>query len=142
MIRLLFNEFEEALSDIEGDDRKGEVSLATGKLMYPYIGKMLDRVREKFPNITTNLYMIRNDFFGETITVAGLITGQDLKAQLKGQELGDRLLLPCSMLRSGEEVFLDDVTVTELSKYLNVDIDIVPSGGREFIETVIGDMEE
>ena len=87
--------------------------------------------------MTVHLYEIRNDFFGELITVAGLITGQDLKAQLSGKPLGSRLLLPCCMLRNGEEVFLDDVTLGELKETLQVQIDIVKSSGQDFIEAVL-----
>ena len=103
MMRLLFNEVQEALSAVTGDERQREISLATGRLMYPYIGKILEEIRKKFPNITTHLYAIRNDFFGERITVSGLITGQDLTGQLKGQPLGERLLLPCNMLKIGDQ---------------------------------------
>ena len=86
MMRLLFNEVQEALSAVTGDGRQREISLATGRLMYPYIGKILEEIRKKFPNITTHLYAIRNDFFGERITVSGLITGQDLTGQLKDRK--------------------------------------------------------
>ena len=75
-------------------------------------------IREKLPNLTLQVYEIRNDFFGERITVSGLITARDLIAQLKGQELGEELLLPCNMLRSGEDVFLDDLTVADVEKAL------------------------
>lgn len=137
MLRLLLNEFEEAYEPLAGDGREIHLSMATGKLAYPYLKEMLERLKAKYPNLNVNLFEIRNDFFGERITVAGLITGQDLIAQLKGQDLGDALLLPCSMLRSGEEVFLDDVTVTELSDALQVPIDIVKSSGQDFIEAVL-----
>ena len=137
MLRLLLNEFEEAYEPLAGDGREIHLSMATGKLAYPYLKEMLERLKAKYPNLNVNLFEIRNDFFGERITVAGLITGQDLIAQLKGQDLGDELLLPCSMLRSGEEVFLDDVTVTELSDALQVPIDIVKSSGQDFIEAVL-----
>ena len=120
MMRLLFNEVQEALSAVTGDGRQREISLATGRLMYPYIGKILEEIRKKFPNITTHLYAIRNDFFGERITVSGLITGQDLTGQLKGQPLGERLLLPCNMLKIGEPVFLDDFTLEEVENSLQV----------------------
>ena len=125
MMRLLFNEVQEALSAVTGDERQREISLATGRLMYPYIGKILEEIRKKFPNITTHLYAIRNDFFGERITVSGLITGQDLTGQLKGQPLGERLLLPCNMLKIGEPVFLDDFTLEEVENSLQVKTDIV-----------------
>ena len=137
MLRLLLNEFEEAYEPLADDGREIHLSMATGKLAYPYLKEMLERLKAKYPNLNVNLFEIRNDFFGERITVAGLITGQDLIAQLKGQDLGDALLLPCSMLRSGEEVFLDDVTVTELSDALQVPIDIVKSSGQDFIEAVL-----
>lgn len=137
MLRLLINEFEEAYKEVDGDDRYIEVSMATGFLVYPYLKKMIQKLQVKFPNVIVHLYPIRNDFFGEKITVAGLITGQDLIAQLKGQPLGERLLLPCSMFRSGEEVFLDDVTLSELKDSLQVEADIVKSSGWDFIEAII-----
>lgn len=138
MMRLLFNEVQEALSAVTGDGRQRENSLATGRLMYPYIGKILEEIRKKFPNITTHLYAIRNDFFGERITVSGLITGQDLTGQLKGQPLGERLLLPCNMLKIGEPVFLDDFTLEEVENSLQVKTDIVKSSGQDLLDAVIG----
>lgn len=138
MMRLLFNEVQEALSAVTGDGRQREISLATGRLMYPYIGKILEEIRKKFPNITTHLYAIRNDFFGERITVSGLITGQDLTGQLKGQPLGERLLLPCNMLKIGEPVFLDDFTLEEVENSLQVKTDIVKSSGQDLIDAVLG----
>ena len=90
------------------------------------------------PDIKVNVYQIRNDFFGEMITVSGLLTGQDLKAQLMDQELGDVLLLPCNLLRSGEEVFLDDVTLSELENALQVPIHIVKSDGQCLYEELLG----
>ncbi|MCC8081830.1 MAG: DUF512 domain-containing protein [Lachnospiraceae bacterium] len=80
------------------------------------------------------VYAIRNDFFGERITVSGLLTGQDMKSQLEGQELGEKLLLPCNLLRSGEEVFLDDMTLAELEKTLQVPIHIVKSDGQSLFD--------
>lgn len=141
MMRLLFNEVQEALSAVTGDERQREISLATGRLMYPYIGKSLEEIRKKFPNITTHLYAIRNDFFGERITVSGLITGQDLTGQLKGQPLGERLLLPCNMLKIGEPVFLDDFTLEEVENSLQVKTDIVKSSGQDLLDAVIGAYE-
>ena len=141
MMRLLFNEVQEALSAVTGDERQREISLATGRLMYPYIGKILEEIRKKFPNITTHLYAIRNDFFGERITVSGLITGHDLTGQLKGQPLGERLLLPCNMLKIGEPVFLDDFTLEEVENSLQVKTDIVKSSGQDLLDAVIGAYE-
>ena len=98
----------------------------------------MEEIRKKFPNITTHLYAIRNDFFGERITVSGLITGQDLTGQLKGQPLGERLLLPCNMLKIGEPVFLDDFTLEEVENSLQVKTDIVKSSGQDLLDAVIG----
>lgn len=137
MLRLLIEEFREGLAGIEGDGRTREVSLATGKLAYPYVEQMLGKLKEKFPNIQVHLYAVRNDFFGEHITVSGLITGQDLTAQLKGQELGEALLIPCNMLRADEDVFLDDFTVKQVENTLQVPVDIVKSSGQDLIDAIL-----
>lgn len=137
MLRLLDTEFHEALAEENGDECPRKVSIATGKLAAPFLRRFMEELTLKYPNTEVFVYDITNDFFGEKITVAGLITGQDLKKQLKGVELGDKLLLPCHMLRSGEEVFLDDVTVTELSEYLQIPIEIVDSDGAVLLQHVI-----
>ncbi len=129
MLRLLGTEFHDALEYEAGDEKVRNISIATGKLAVPVLRRFMEELKEKYPNTEVNVYDITNEFFGEMITVSGLITGQDLKKQLKNKELGDYLLLPCNMLRSGEEVFLDDVTVTELSEYLQIPIEIVEADG-------------
>ncbi len=138
MLRLLFREFEEGYGVLKGDDRKGTVSIATGKLAYPYICRMAGRIQEKYPGLDVRVYWIRNDFFGESITVSGLITGQDIVAQLKGKELGARLLIPCNMLKMDEDVFLDDYTVKDVSDALQVPVDIVKSSGQDLIDAILG----
>lgn len=142
MIRLLLDEFEDAYKELSGDGRVREVSLATGVLAYPYLKDMLERLQLKFPNLKAHLYAIHNEFFGERITVSGLITGNDLIRQLQGQTLGETLLIPCNMLRDGEEVFLDDVTVAKVNESLQVQIDIVKSSGQDFVNAVIGENYE
>ena len=84
---------------------------------------------------------IKNNFFGEKITVSGLITGQDLTEQLSDRKLGDRLLIPCNMLRSGENVFLDDITVTELSEKLGREIIVVDPAGADLVSAVLDSTE-
>lgn len=138
MLRLLMNEFEEGYESLNGDERDREVSIATGFLAYPYIQRMADRIMEKYPKSKLHVYGIRNDFFGELITVSGLITGQDLIGQLKGKALGEKLLLPCNMLRIEEQDFLDDVTLQEVKDALQVPVDIVKSSGQDFIDAVLG----
>lgn len=137
MLRLLFDEFEEGYSALTAGDKEEELSVATGKLAYPYICRMAERMEEKYPGIKIRVYQIRNDFFGERITVSGLITGQDIVAQLKGKPLGSRLLLPCSMMKADEDIFLDDYTLKDVSEALQVEIDIVKSSGQDFIDTVL-----
>ena len=138
MLRLLFNEFEEGMERLGDGDRSGEISAATGKLAYPYIRRMAVRIQERYPGVKVHVYCIRNDFFGERITVSGLITGQDIIAQLKGKELGSRLLLPCNMFKADEDVFLDDITVKEVSDALQVPVDIVKSSGQDLIDAILG----
>lgn len=137
MVRLLLEEVKECLEKAPGDERVRHLSAATGKLAYPYICGLITRMQEKYPNLSVNVYEIENRFFGERITVAGLITGQDLKEQLAGKELGEGLLLPCNMLRSGEKVFLDDVTVEELEKTLQIPVRIVESSGQSFVKSIL-----
>lgn len=145
MLRLLQEETEEALSeDRENTDGDavfaagGRRSLATGKLAAPYIRKLYETIKEQYPQAALEIYDIANDFFGERITVSGLITGRDLIRQLKGKELGEELLLPASMMRSGESVFLDDIAVKELENALQIKVRIVESSGRDFVNAVIG----
>lgn len=136
MLRLLESEFHDALAKKTGDQISRKISIATGKLAAPVLRKFMEELKEIYPNTEVNVYDITNEFFGEKITVAGLITGQDLKKQLKGKDLGTKLLLPCHMLRSGEEVFLDDMTVSELSEYLQIPIEIVDSDGAVLLHHV------
>ena len=137
MLRLLEEEFAEAMEELPGDDRCVEVSMACGVAAYDHLEKLVKGLQEKYPNVAVYLYSIRNEFFGEKITVSGLITGQDLKKQLKGKPLGNRLLLPCNMLRDGEEVFLDDVTLSELKETLQVEIDVVKSSGQDLVNAIL-----
>lgn len=94
-------------------------------------------MKEKYPNLTVHVYSIENDFFGKDITVAGLITGQDIITQLKEKKLGQYLLIPDVMLRSGERVLLDDITVDDLEKALQIPIRIVQSDGASFFHNII-----
>ena len=116
-----------------------KLSIATGELAYPFIQEMALQVMERFPQITIYVYPIRNNFFGEQITVSGLLTGQDLIAQLTGKMLGECVLLPQNVLKSDERIFLDDITVDMLEKALQVPVDIVKSSGQDFVNAVLGE---
>lgn len=138
MLRLLYEEFTEALADASGDALlEREVSVATGRLAAPFLKKLTEKLGIKYPRVHVHVYEVRNDFFGEMITVSGLLTGQDLKKQLLGMPLGEKLLLPCNMVRSAERDFLDDVTVEELEKTLQVPIDIVKSSGADLLDAIL-----
>jgi len=140
MLRLLTDEFEEEIKSLskEKDLQSNQnISIATGHLAFSTIRKMTEKMMETVPGLSIEVYPIRNNFFGEMITVSGLLTGEDLAAQLSGKNLGNRLLLPQNILRSGEEVFLDDMTLSGLEKALQVKIDIVKSSGRDFVDTVL-----
>lgn len=143
MVRLMLNEFEESMTELNEEDSfpshkySGEFAMATGRLAYPYIKMMAERITEAYPDITLHVYPIRNDFFGELITVSGLITGGDLIKQLKDVPLGDALFLPENILRSGEDVFLDDLHVGDIESALQVPLYIVKSSGRDFVRSVL-----
>ena len=150
MMRLLKTEFHDALEALKQNDNyetwKNEtcrtLTIATGKLAYSTLAGFAEEIMKAFPYIKINVFAIRNDFFGETVTVSGLITGQDLKAQLlekkaSGTDLGDTLLITCNMLRSGEQVFLDDMTVQELEDALDMTLVAVENQGQELIEAML-----
>lgn len=137
MLRLLFNEFEEAYQAVGGDERERTISVATGRLAYPYLKRMAGKMEEKYPNLRIHVYAVRNDFFGERITVSGLVTAQDIMAQLAGKELGESLLLPCNMLKADEDIFLDDYTVSQVSETLQVPVVIVKSSGQDLIDAIL-----
>ena len=146
MLTLLKDEFKEAMQTAVhqkklyrdlSDGKTRRLTLATGKLAYRTICELAAQMMKAFEWLDLNVVAIRNDFFGERITVSGLLTGQDLIAQLKDLPLGDKLLLPQNVLRSGENYFLDDITVPQLEDALQVRVDIVKSSGQDFVETVL-----
>ena len=143
MVRLMMEEFVESLEEAKDNKQKGlevkeeSLSVITGRLVYPYIQEMAEEVMKEFPQKKIQVIPIRNDFFGEMITVTGLLTGADIIAQCKNIDLGERLLLPENLLRSGEIVLLDDITVTDIQNSLQVPVDIVKSSGCGFVEAVL-----
>ena len=138
MVRLLKEEVQEELAALPGDERERHVTIATGELAAPILAELGARIREKYPRLDLQVKAVKNDFFGGKITVAGLLTGQDLKNQLSDVKLGEELLLTEHMMKSGEQVFLDDVTVEELSGALQVPVTIVKSDGKSFLNAVLG----
>lgn len=114
------------------------VSIVTGVAAYDLIDRMAKQLEKCVRGLTIRVYKIINRFFGETVTVAGLLTGQDVVAQLRDQPLGDELLFPETMLRADGAVFLDDMTPDQLSAALGVPVRACPGDGDIFIRTVLG----
>ena len=140
MLRLLRQEFCRGLNLMEPEEMEGTTpfSIATGVSAAPFLTELIDLAREKCGKIEGAVYPIRNDFFGETITVAGLVTGGDLIAQLRGKPLGERLLIPQNMLRHGERVFLDDVSLDDVERELGVPVTPVAQDGYELLDAMCG----
>ncbi len=143
LLRSLTDEFDFALEDVYEalKKRKPEprkVTIATGKAAYPTLLRLADALEKIVSGLSVNVRMIKNYFFGESITVAGLLTGKDIYEQLKDSELGDELLISSSCLREEENDFLCGMTVDELSSRLGVPVCAVDSDGYAFIEAVLG----
>ena len=142
MIRSLVDELELELSDLDTLECPVEartVSIATGVASYPTICRISEKICKIFPNLTINVYKIINKFFGESITVSGLLTGVDMSEQLEDVDLGDELLIPSNALRAGEDVFLCDMTLRELEERLAVKVTPVGADGYELLHAVLGD---
>lgn len=131
------DEFMSALYDMEDDGKERAVSLATGEAAYPLIKELSDEVMKCFKGIRINVYKIKNDFFGHSVTVAGLVTGKDLINQLKGNKLCDKLIIPDVMLRSEGDLFLDNISVEEVEEALSVPLDVTFSAdGYDLIDKI------
>ncbi len=141
MMRSFQDEVEEYLKEVKITVIPHKVSLITGVLSYGLMKELVDKINKQFPEVETMLYCIENDFYGPEITVTGLLTGQDIIAQLKDKPLGDYLLLPNVLLRSGEDVLLDDITVKDIQNALQTPIRIVQSDGKSFVDTIITNKE-
>lgn len=140
MLTSMKYEFDDAIEYYKEDikNRQRNISLATGKSAYEFIDGLLKKLKELCPGLNYRLYRIENEFFGHNITVAGLITATDLIKQLKGKNLGDTLFLPNVMLESEGKRFLDNITLENLTKELNVNIETVKNDGEEFILSIMG----
>lgn len=112
-------------------------TIATGVAAEPLLKEILGYAKNKFGELNCQVVAIKNNFFGEKITVSGLVTGNDLIEQLKDKNIGEVLLLPENMLRYENDLFLDDVSVKEVEQKLNVKIQIVPSKGEDLIQNLL-----
>ena len=141
MLRLLESEFRLALETADTPDGV-PFSIASGAAAAPMIENLLFSAKEKYDILKGNVFRIRNDFYGERVTVAGLITGGDLIAQLRGRDLGRRLLISADMLRREEQDFLDGVTLEEASAALGVPVLPVPCDGGALCDAMFGILPE
>ncbi len=137
LFRLLEQEFLSALNFEEDVLSPAPFTIATGTAAAPLLQQLLDAAKAKFPQIEGKIIAVKNDFFGHTIDVAGLLTGQDISAQCKGNLCGKRLLLPLHMLRHGENVFLDDYTTDRLADELGAKVQIVGLDGGDLFDAMI-----
>lgn len=135
MIRSYVDDFEEAFQK-DWSVHSGKMTFISGRLFSPVLTELSKKIMAKYPQIDMQVIPIRNDYFGELITVAGLVTGTDIINQLKDRDLGDYLVMPSSMLRAGESVLLDDLTVADLEKALQIKIRIVKSTGISLLEVL------
>jgi len=133
MITLFSKELNDALKNMKKHPLPNKISIITGTLAYPYIKELMNKVMDKWPQIKIQVYGIKNYFFGEKITVSGLVTGQDIINQLEGKELGNHILIPKSMLKADEEIFLDDYTIEQVSTLLNKPIYTVEVEGSALL---------
>lgn len=137
MLAQMKKEFEDYWREIPEVIKPTTVSIATGHAPYNFIQQLCIQLTQHYPNLTIHVYPIINRYFGESITVAGLLTGQDLIAQLKNQPLGERLLLSRNMFRDNDTILLDDMDVTEVEKALNIPVRIVDTTGKDFIKGIL-----
>ena len=137
-MRSMIDEFEEELDNFkEFKENEERVTVVCGELPYAYIKMMADKLMNDHPHKEINVVPVKNRFFGESITVTGLLTGQDIVYALKDINLGNRVLLSENILKADEEIFLDDMTLNEFKEVLQVDVSIVQSNGYDFVDCIL-----
>lgn len=138
MIAYLTDDVGWKLEELDADESLcHKVTIACGEGVFPYMKRIMSMINEKFPNITINTRAIKNNFFGGGVNVSGLVTGGDLIDQLRGDDLGDRLIIPSSMLRFENDLFLDDVSTDDVERELGVILVPVNNNGNDLVEAVI-----
>lgn len=139
LVASLREEFYDALNGYMPQSIKREISVATGKLAAPFILELADALISMEPGARVHVYAIENEFFGPEVTVSGLVTGGDLSRQLQGKPLGEKLLIPRSMLRAEGDLFLDDYTIERLENELGVTIETVENDGAALLDAFRGE---
>ncbi len=142
MWALFEKESQEAFCDLEEPKEERRISCVTGIAAYPLLKSTVDKAKDKWHNLKCEVYPIKNNFFGEKITVAGLVTGKDIIEQLKGKDLGDALLVPACMLRFERDLFLDDVSVEQLAEELGVEVTVTETDGYSFVCALVNETQK
>lgn len=139
MISKLERQIKDYLENLseEHKSKVKKVSIATGHSAYEFMCEMAKCVMEKCPNVHIDVYKIINNFFGDTITVSGLVTATDIIDQLKGKDLGETLYIPRSMLKADEEIFLDNITLENLSNIMGIEVVPCLNEGKDFIDKIL-----
>ena len=138
MIAYLTDDVGWKLEELDADESLcHKVTIACGEGVFPYMKRIMSMINEKFPNITINTRAIKNNFFGGGVNVSGLVTGGDLIDQLRNDDLGGRLIIPSSMLRFENDLFLDDVSTDDVERELGVTLVPVNNNGNDLVEAVI-----
>ena len=138
LVTLLRHDFYDCLENDEFESKPYHTAIATGKLAYPLLCELAEATMKKYPNAQIDVYMIENEFFGENITVAGLVTGRDLIKQLKGKITAKTLLIPTVMLRHEKDRFLDDTLIEDVEKQLEVKLVMVENDGYNLLNSMLG----
>lgn len=137
MISSMREEFRRALEETNAPEHLPHVSIATGKAAYNFIKSIANEAEKKYNGLKVDVYAIKNNFFGEEITVTGLLCGCDIIEQLKDKDLGERLIVSKSMLRDSTDVLLDDITIEEISEKINVPVFPIENDGYEFLDAIL-----
>ena len=142
MSALFASEFADALERTPPNATPRRVSIATGVAAAPLIRKLMGQAREQFPETRAEVFPIVNNFFGEGVTVSGLVTGRDIIAQLTGKDLGEALLIPRSMLRHEGDMLLDDLTPQNIAQALGLPVRPVEIDGGELLDALLGKVKD
>lgn len=137
LIASMQEEFDSGLKLVEDKKRSRHISIATGEISYDFIKTLSERIENKCSGVKIDVYAIKNNFFGGGVNVSGLVCGCDIIEQLKGKITTDELMIPHSMLRDDDNIFLDDTTVEDVEKELSVKITPIINDGYEFIEKIL-----
>ena len=138
LLRSLQDEVDQALEDAPENVSPRRITLATGTAAKAFHKHLAGQIMKKYPMLDIQVVGIVNRFFGETITVAGLVTAGDLIGQLRGRELGEELLIPRVMLKADEPIFLDDLSVSDVERELDIKVTAVRNDGFEYLDAILG----